>query len=144
MMYLLSGDAIVFIIYLWERNVNSERHQKFLEIIKAQGGDLSGLRVSKNTQDIVSTRNGHIVDMNAYNFGKLSLDLGGGRITKEDKIDPGVGVVLKKKIGDDVKIGDVLCTLYLKKGSRPVLLDVGDYYTFAQSTRKEEPKVESL
>ncbi len=123
---------------------SGKAYQKFLEIIKAQGGDLSGLRVSKNTQDIVSTRSGHIVDMNAYNFGKLSLDLGGGRVTKEDKIDPGVGVVLKKKIGDDVKVGDVLCTLYLKEGSSPVILDIGDYYTFTQISRSEKPRVAEL
>lgn len=123
---------------------SGKAYQKFLEIIKAQGGDLSGLRVSRNTQDIVSTRNGHVIDMNAYNFGKLSLDLGGGRVTKEDKIDPSVGVVLKKKIGDDVKIGDVLFTLYLKEGSNPVILDIGDYYTFAQSSNEDEPVVEEL
>lgn len=84
----------------------------------------SGLRVSKNTQDIYSTKSGHVIDMDAYRFGKLSLDLGGGRKTKEDKIDPSVGIVLKKKIGDDVKVGDVLCTLYLKEGSKPITEDL--------------------
>ena len=123
---------------------SGKAYQKFLEIIKTQGGDLSGLRVSKNTQDILSTKSGHIVDMNAYNFGKLSLDLGGGRVTKEDKIDPCVGVVLKKKIGDDVKVGDVLCTLYLKEGSSPVILDIGDYYTFTHISRSEKTTVEEL
>ena len=56
-------------------------------------------------------------------------------VTKEDKIDPGVGVVLKKKIGDDVRVGDVLCTLYLKEGSRPVLLDVEIASRISDTTR---------
>ena len=122
---------------------NGKAYLKFLEIVRAQGGDLSGLRVSTNTQDIYSTKSGHVIDMDAYRFGKLSLDLGGGRKTKEDKIDSSVGIVLKKKIGDDVKVGDVLCTLYLKEGSKPIDEDLTDYYTFTM-TREEEKQIELL
>lgn len=122
---------------------SGKAYQKFLEIIKAQGGDLSGIRVSTNTQDIISTKSGHIIDMDAYRFGKLSLELGGGRKTKEDKIDSSVGIVLKKKIGDDVKKGDVLCTLYLKEGEKPIQEDVVDYYTFTM-TKEEEKQIEIL
>lgn len=103
--------------------------QKFLEMVEAQGGHIDALRVSKNKQDVTSTKSGHIIDMDAYRFGKLSLDLGGGRVTKEDKIDPSVGIVLKKKIGDNVNIGDVLCTLYLKEDAKPVEIDITDFYT---------------
>lgn len=113
-------------------------YQKFQEIIASQGGDLSKIRVSKNTQDIHSTKSGHVINMDAYRFGKLSLDLGGGRKTKEDKVDPSVGIVLKKKIGDDVKIGDVLCTLYLKEGASPITEDITDYYTFASDDIKHD------
>ena len=97
-----------------------------------QGGHIGALRVSKNKQDILSTKSGHIIDMDAYRFGKLSLDLGGGRVTKEDKIDSSVGIVLRKKIGDNVQIGDVLCTLYLKEGAEPISDDITDYYTFQE------------
>lgn len=127
-----------------EAITSGKAYQKFLEIIKAQGGDLSGLRVSKNTQDIHSTKSGHIIDMDAYRFGKLSLDLGGGRKTKEDKIDPSVGIVLHKKIGDDVKIGDVLCTLYLKEDSKPIEEDLTSYYTFILDGPIEEDDTELL
>lgn len=113
-------------------------YQKFQEIIASQGGDLSKIRVSKNTQDIHSTKSGHVINMDAYRFGKLSLDLGGGRKTKEDKVDPSVGIVLKKKIGDDVKIGDVLCTLYLKEGASPITEDITDYYTFTSDVTKHD------
>ena len=60
-------------------------YQKFLEMVDAQGGDLSKLRVSEHKIDITSTKKGHIIRMDAYKFGKLSLDLGGGRKTKEDR-----------------------------------------------------------
>lgn len=120
---------------------SGKAYLKFLEIVKAQGGDLSKLRVSENTQDIYSTKSGHVIDMDAYRFGKLSLDLGGGRKTKEDKIDSSVGIVLKKKIGDDVKVGDVLCTLYLKEGSKPIEEDLTNYYTFMTNNDKKSIEV---
>ncbi len=109
---------------------SGKAYQKFMEMVEAQGGNIAGLRVSAYTKDIVSTKKGHIINMDAYRFGKLSLDLGGGRKTKEDKIDPRVGIVLKKKIGDDVNIGDVLCTLYTKEEGYEPKEDITDYYEF--------------
>lgn len=109
---------------------SGKAYQKFMEMVEAQGGNIAGLRVSAYTKDILSTKKGHIINMDAYRFGKLSLDLGGGRKTKEDKIDPRVGIVLKKKIGDDVNIGDVLCTLYTKEEGYEPKEDITDYYEF--------------
>ena len=128
-----------------ENLANGKALQKFLEMVEAQGGNISGLRVSKNVQQIPSTKSGHIVDMNAYKFGKLSLDLGGGRVTKEDKIDPSVGIVLRKKIGDSVKVGDILCTLYLKEDAAPITEDLTSYYTFEEivDNKKDNTTIES-
>ena len=108
---------------------SGKAYRKFLEIVQSQGGDINGIKVSTHTQDIESTQSGYISTINAYKFGKLSLDLGGGRRTKEDKIDSTVGIVLKKKIGDYVEKGDILCTLYLKEGAPFVTEDITDYYT---------------
>ena len=108
---------------------SGKAYKKFEEIIKAQGGDLDGIKVSTNTQEIYSTQSGSIVAMDAYAFGKLSLDLGGGRVTKEDKIDNTVGIILNKKVGDDVEKGDLLCTLYLKEGASKIDTDVESFYT---------------
>lgn len=104
--------------------------QKLIEMVKAQGGDISGIKVSKNTQEIYSDRKGIIENISAYNFGKLSLDLGGGRVTKDDVIDPKVGIVLRKKIGDVVETGDLLCTLYLKENASPIDFDIDHYFSF--------------
>jgi len=105
-------------------------YEKFMEMIEAQGGNIAELRVSGYTKDILSTKKGHIIGMDAYQFGKLSLELGGGRKTKEDKIDSKVGIFLKKKIGDDVEIGEVLCTLYTKEKDYEPPEDITEYYTF--------------
>ena len=51
--------------------------------------------------------------MNAQEIGTAAQMLGAGRATKEDIIDPAVGMVMKVRCGDEVKIGDTLCTLYV-------------------------------
>lgn len=111
---------------------NGKAHEKFQEMVHAQGGDLTKIELSRNVQRIYATKEGHVTDMDALKFGKLSLDLGGGRVTKEDKVDPKVGIVLNKKIGDDVKTGDILCTLCLREGAAPVTVDVESFYTFSK------------
>ena len=55
--------------------------------------------------------------IDALELGKLAVALGAGRRTKEDKIDHGVGIKLHKHIGDVVKKGDVLATLYINETS---------------------------
>ena len=109
---------------------SGKAYQKFLEIIKYQGGRIEELKISDNIIEVKSPRNGHVINMNAYEFGKLSLELGAGRKNKEDVIDYSVGIVLNKKIGDDVKKGDTLCTLYVKDGVTNIDIDVEDLYTF--------------
>lgn len=99
---------------------------KFLEFVKAQGGDINSLEVSHNTVDIKSTKEGKIKRIKALKLGELSVTLGAGRINKEDKIDYTVGIVLKKHLNDEVMIGDTLCTLYVK--DKNISIDPNDYF----------------
>lgn len=91
---------------------------KFAEFVKAQGGDeravydTSLLPKVSLTQDCYAASEGYISSIHSDEVGMVSLTLGGGRETKESKIDLSVGVVLKKKVGDYVKKGDVIATLY--------------------------------
>ena len=48
-------------------------------------------------------------------IGKLSVRLGAGRKSKEDDINPTVGIKLQKEVGDSVETGEVLCRIYLDK-----------------------------
>ena len=90
-------------------------YQKFLELVKAQGGDLDKVEVASTCQKIKATKDGVLKKIDALEIGKLSLLLGAGRKTKEDNIDYGVGVRLNKLVGEPVKKGDVLATLYVRK-----------------------------
>lgn len=90
-------------------------YQKFLELVKEQGGDLEKMVVSEKRQKIKANRDGVIKKIDALECGKLSVTLGAGRRNKEDKIDHGVGIKLHKLVGEAVKKGDVLATLYVNE-----------------------------
>ena len=108
---------------------SGKAYNKFLEFVKYQGGDINSLEVSKNIQEIKSTKSGTIKSINALNIGRLSCSLGAGRESKEDKIDYTVGIILNKLVGDEVNIGDTLFTLY-KKDDSFVEINLDDYYEF--------------
>lgn len=90
-------------------------YDKFLEFVKRQGGDIEKLALSKNIYQIKASRDGYISNIDALKLGKLSMSLGAGRETLEDKIDYGAGIVLEKQVGDKVSKGDVLMNLYTNR-----------------------------
>jgi pyrimidine-nucleoside phosphorylase len=104
---------------------SGKAYDKFLEFVKAQGGDITGLKVSDKTIDVKSTKSGTITKVKALALGMLSVSLGAGRMSKEDAIDYSVGIVLKKHIGDVVNVGDTLCTLYVNKD---IEVDPNNYF----------------
>lgn len=93
-------------------------YDKFIEFVKRQGGDISifddckSLKKADYTVDITADKEGYVHHIQSELIGEASMILGGGRQNKEDKIDHYVGVVLSKKVGDAVKEGDVIATIY--------------------------------
>ena len=104
---------------------SGKAYEKFLEFVKAQGGDISSLKVSNKTIDVKSEKEGTLTKIKALNLGKLSVTLGAGRLAKEDTIDYSVGILIKKHINDHINIGDVLCTLYVNKD---ININPDDYF----------------
>jgi len=96
----------------------------FREIIRAQGGDASvvddpaRLPHAKHSAHINSPRSGYVTAIHAESVGVAGMMLGGGRERKEDSVDPGVGLTLEKKIGDQVEAGANLCTVHYNLDSR--------------------------
>jgi pyrimidine-nucleoside phosphorylase len=94
---------------------NGKALEKFYEFIHAQGGHIDNLEDFIKVSEIVpfkAKKSGYIKTIKALNIGLASMKLGGGRATKEDDIDPMVGILLKNKVGDYVKKGDVLLDIY--------------------------------
>src|ERR1700682_3725277 len=93
-------------------------YRKFKEVIQAQGGNphvLDRFELLPNAtgaREITSPRAGYISVIDAQYIGQASSMIGAGRDTKEDSIDPAVGVILEVKVGQKVDAGGVLCPLY--------------------------------
>ena len=103
---------------LEEKIANGEGLKKLAEMIAAQGGDpkvcedTSRLPKAKTLIDIKAEKNGYVSSMVTSSIGNAAKLLGAGRERKSDELDLSVGIVMKKRVGDEVRRGDVLCTLH--------------------------------
>lgn len=95
-----------------ENLINGNAYYKFLEMVKYQEGDISILPRSKYVYNIKSNKHGYLTNIDAYKLGLLSMSLGSGRKNKEDKINYGAGIVLKKHIHDYIEHGDILMEVH--------------------------------
>ncbi len=102
---------------------SGKAYQKFLEMVTHQNGNIKGIKVSSQMVPIKAKSSGVLKKINALELGKISLALGAGKVYKNDKIDYTVGIKLEKLVGDTVKKGDVLATLYVKKNVPDIKLD---------------------
>jgi pyrimidine-nucleoside phosphorylase len=96
----------------------------FREVIRLQGGDPrvvdepSRLPRARSEQHVTSHRGGYVTAIQCEQIGVASMMLGGGREKMEDRIDPAVGLILEKKVGDAVKAGETLCTIRYNSDTR--------------------------
>jgi pyrimidine-nucleoside phosphorylase len=96
----------------------------FREIIRRQGGDpkvvedAARLPRAKFQARIAAPQAGFVTRIHCEQVGVASMILGGGREKKEDSVDPAVGLVLEKKVGDAVAAGETLCTVHYNLDSR--------------------------
>lgn len=105
-------------VYLDNLLQSGAAYKKFLELVQAQGGDLSVIEhpdsypKTKNYQTISSKQEGYIHSINALNIGLLSMEIGAGRKKISDQIDYGAGIVLHKKVGDYVAKGEPIAEIF--------------------------------
>ncbi len=95
---------------------------KFKEMVKAQGGDVSFITnpekypESKYKRKVISQKSGYISTIDTYEIGMSAIELGAGRKTKEDKIDHKAGIIFRVKVGDKIKKGDTIAELFSDTG----------------------------
>lgn len=100
---------------------NGKALEKFKEFLSNQGGDASVVDdPSKLPQaaykiDVPAKEAGVVSEIVADEIGVAAMLLGAGRATKEDEIDLAVGIMLRKKVGDNVEKGEPLVTLYANR-----------------------------
>jgi pyrimidine-nucleoside phosphorylase len=101
-----------------QKLLDGSGYRKFKQVIEAQGGNpqvldrFDLLPNATGAREIASPRAGYISAIAAEDVGMASAKIGAGRNTKEDTIDPAVGVILEVKVGQKVEAGAVLCRLY--------------------------------
>lgn len=120
---------------------NGKAYNKFLELVGNQGGDISYIEnpskfeKAKYTIPVYSNKTGYIEKLDAEKVGVTSVHLGAGRVKKEDGIDYAVGIWLEKKIGDQIKDGDILAYVHAndeEKGKQAVE-DLKQAYNIVQN-----------
>jgi pyrimidine-nucleoside phosphorylase len=98
--------------------------EKFRQIIELQGGDpkvmddTGRLPKAKNSLEVKTPADGYITSMMCEQIGTASVVLGGGREKKEDNVDPSVGLMVRKKVGDAVSTGEPVFTVYYNSDAR--------------------------
>ncbi|MBN2604897.1 MAG: pyrimidine-nucleoside phosphorylase [Bacilli bacterium] len=119
-----------------EKLHSGEALAKLYDFIKHQGGILGDLSQFIDVKEIIEVKaesSGYVEHINALAIGVAAMKLGAGRETKEDVIDPNVGIVLEKKIGDQVKSGEVLAVVYNNKQNiKEILSEVQEAFTISK------------
>jgi pyrimidine-nucleoside phosphorylase len=95
-----------------ESITSGSAYQKFLELVKMQGGDITQLPSAHCQIHLFSQKDGYIKYFDTEKIGICAIQIGAGRIRVTDTIDPTAGFQIHKKIGDKVKKGDLLFTMY--------------------------------
>jgi len=98
--------------------------EKFRQMVELQGGDArviddaKKLPQAQHLTQVKSANAGYLTLMQCEQIGTACVILGGGRERKEDSVDPAVGIVLHKKVGDRVDVGEPLATIYYNAESK--------------------------
>ena len=98
--------------------------ERFRQMVELQGGDPRVvddpkiLPQTRHSQQVLSAKEGYIASLQCEQVGTACVILGGGRERKEDSVDPAVGIVLHRKVGDRVAAGEPIATIYYNSGSR--------------------------
>ncbi len=126
--------------------------EKLADFVEAQGGDREEvyhperLPEASLIQEVGSPEEGYVAHIACEEIGLCSLMLGGGRETKESRIDPAVGLVLHRKVGDFVKKGEPLATLHANDGAKleAVRQRFLEAYTFTGTKPPRTPLIKGI
>ncbi len=115
-------------------------YDKFVQMVKAQGGDLTGpLPTAERVEVVCANADGFVEEIAALELGNVAMLLGAGRKTKADIIDPAVGLVLQVSVGDYVEAGAPLAEIHARKDAELESLRRQTIQAFRLSAEKAAP-----
>ena len=127
---------------------NRQGLDKLAALFKAQGGDESYIYhpekfpVAKHIVEIKAKKAGYVHRIDSLSIGLAAMKLGAGRETMEDVIDMSAGIVLNKKVGDEVKVGDVLAYAHTnKEGVEEVFMEISSAFEINEDRPERHPIV---
>ena len=127
---------------------NGKAFQKFYEIVKIQGGRVDYIEnpdkypASKVAEKIYSKKSGYIKKIDAFGLGIAALELGAGRMKKEDRIEPKAGIIFYPKIGDKINKGDLLAEIHCESTKKVEFVKQKLYNTIeTKDTKVSKPKL---
>ncbi|WP_371018611.1 pyrimidine-nucleoside phosphorylase [Pseudalkalibacillus sp. JSM 102089] len=132
---------------LEENLQNGKAFESFRTLVQAQGGDvsviddLSKLPQAKHDIEVSAQQDGYVTEIDAESVGVAAMYLGAGRATKDDQINHGVGITLKKKVGDKVEKGEALVVLHSDEEDVQNSIDkINEAYTLSKQAA-EKPQL---
>lgn len=131
---------------------NGEAFQKWLDIVEEQGGDISYINNPEKYPkasvefEIKADRDGYIYNLDAFEIGSATVELGAGRKVKEDAVDPQAGIVLKKKVGDKITKGETIMSAFTNNPStiEPVTNQIDGAVTISDTKPEKENLVTKM
>ena len=128
---------------------NGQAYEKFIELVASQGGDVEVVKdmnllpKAPLTYEYKSKSAGYISHLSAMDIGLASVKLGAGRETKESPIDHSAGIVLSKKVGTKVAVGETLAVLHANDetffAKAEAYMDMA--YTFSETKPIKQPLI---
>lgn len=124
---------------------NGKALEQLKRFVEAQGGDASYVddteKFEKATivEEVLSESVGHVHHIETEEIGFAAMMLGGGRETKESVIDLAVGFIVHKKIGDEVKAGEAIATVYGNDSEKVKAATKRFVNAYTINTEKSEP-----
>ena len=126
--------------------------RKLAQFVEAQEGDPQAvyhpelLPAAPVQLPVPSPKPGYVAELDALGIGMVSLRLGGGRATKEDDVDLAVGVVLEKKVGEQVAEGESLAVIHAatQEAAQKAARELLDCFTITPEAPPEQKFIREI
>ncbi|MDD5491444.1 MAG: thymidine phosphorylase [bacterium] len=138
-----AGNTREAIKILQDLIINGQALDRFYLLVKAQGGKVHQLPKAKSTLEIKTSASGYVGGMDTREIGLVAAMLGAGRQKKEDAIDYSAGIILHKKIGDMLRPGDSLASIYYNNAAISIN-EIKSRFRAAIRIKKTKPVRQSL
>jgi pyrimidine-nucleoside phosphorylase len=121
--------------------------ERFLDLVEAQGGNAQSLETSDGlarapvVAEVRANTAGFVHAIDALRIGEQVVRMGGGRRAKEDAIDPAVGVVVMRRIGDVVQAGDLMAEVHLARPDAAAVDNVAESFKIDEAPASPVPLI---